>query len=114
MWAIFVFEAGWLLAEVLFADVAVEEGVGDIQLVRRSLLGGDDGEDRPDGGWFYHRQEGLAEVDAWSLVEPAHHPPGFVAFKRAVGVELFFEDPLAGDDPRTWWPRNERPCSVRL
>jgi hypothetical protein len=46
-------EARRLLAEDVFLDVAVEERVGHVKLVRRPVLRGDEGEDGADRCGFY-------------------------------------------------------------
>jgi hypothetical protein len=73
-----------LLAVYPLRQVAVKEGVGDVQQVRGPALGGDDGEDGPDGGRLNDGCECFAEVHTRSLMEATNHPPGLVALECAV------------------------------
>ena len=79
-----ILKARRLLTQDAFCDVAVEEGVGYIQLVRWPVLGRDEREDDTDRGGFDDRGEGFAEVDPRPLMKPAHHPSSFVAFQTVI------------------------------
>lgn len=91
-------EDGGLLAADLFLNVAVQEGVGDIELMSWPSVCGHKCQHRLDHGGFNHRQEHLDEVDARALVEPLDNPSSFVVLEGAIGVHLVFEDPLSSDD----------------
>lgn len=54
-------KAGGLLTKHLLADVAMEEGVGDVKLVSRPVLGGDDGEHCPNLRRLNYQREGFPE-----------------------------------------------------
>jgi hypothetical protein len=90
-----------LLAIYSLCQVAMEEGVGDVQLVRGPMLGGDDDKDGPDGGWLNDKCERFTEVHARSLMEATNHPPGLVELECVVRVQLVFKHPLAGDHAST-------------
>lgn len=109
-----VLEVGWLLAEDALGDVAVQERVGDVELVGCPALGGDDCQDGANCGRLDNRGEGFAEVDPLSLMEATHDPSGFVAFETAIGAGLVFEHPLARDDAGIVGTWNESPGPVVL
>ena len=81
-----ILKARRLLTQDAFCDVAVEEGVGYIQLVRWPALGRDEREDDTDRGGYDDRGEGFAEVDPRPLMKPAHHPSSFVTLEGAIGA----------------------------
>ena len=105
-------EAGRLATVDDLGELAVEEGVLDVKLASLPFKGDGDGEDDADRGRFDNRTEGLIEVDALLLRETAKHPACFVAVKRAIGLELVAEDPLAGDDVGVSRRRHEIPSVV--
>jgi hypothetical protein len=55
------------MAEHLLAELAMEEGIGNIQLMRRPLLRGDNGENRADHGRLHHWRKGFAKIDSGTL-----------------------------------------------
>ena len=109
-----ILKARRLLTQDAFCDVAVEEGVGYIQLVRWPVLGRDEREDDTDRGGFDDRGEGFAEVDPRPLMKPAHHPSSFVTLEGAIGAQLVFEDPFTRDDLSTGRPWHKSPRAVML
>ena len=103
-----------MLAVDVFLEMAVDECVGDVELMCWLVVGGDEGEDGAYGGRLDYRRKCLAEVDAGSLMEASDNPTGFIPLERPVGVELVFEDPFPGDDASAGWTWNESPCLVGL
>lgn len=103
-----------LLVVDLFLNVAMQEGVGDIELMSWPSVCGHKCQHRPDRGGFNHRRECLNEVDTRALVEPPDDPSSFVVLDGAIGVHLVFEDPLYGDDACPRRTRDELPGLVCL
>jgi hypothetical protein len=60
--SLWILESGWLLAEDAFHDVAVEERVGDVELMRWPVLGGNEGEHGADRSWLDYWRERLGKV----------------------------------------------------
>ena len=88
-------EAGWLLAEDRLGEVAVQEGVLDVQLVDRPVGGDGEGEHDTDGGRLDDGRERLAKVDAGLLREAAKNPTCLVPCQRSIRVQFVSEDPFA-------------------
>jgi hypothetical protein len=100
-----VLETRQLPTEHAFVEVAVQERVGNVELMCRPVLHGDEREHGPNRRRFDDRGERFAEVQARALRVTAQDPPCLVLVECVVGVELGLEDPLAGDDActgRTW------------
>jgi hypothetical protein len=114
IWLRGVGETGGLLTVDLLMEIAMKKCIGDIELVSRPSVCGDESEDGADCRRLDDGRESLAEVDARPLIEAVHHPSGFVAFQRAIGVEFVLEHPFAGDDARARRARNEGPGLVLL
>ena len=114
IWLLRILKAGGLVAVDALGEVAMQEGVGDVELMCRPVLAGDEHEHGADCRWFDHRRERLLEVDAGSLMKATDNPPGFVTLEGAVGVQFVLEHPLAGDDLGISRTRYERPCAVVL
>jgi hypothetical protein len=93
-------------------ELAVEEGVLDIELVSLSFKEEHNGEDDADHGRFDNRTERLVEVNALLLRETAKHPTCFVAVEGAIGLQLVAKDPLARDDVGIPRRRHEIPSVV--
>jgi hypothetical protein len=79
-------------------ELAVEEGVLDVELASLPFKGDHNEEDDADRGRFDNRTERLVEVNALLLREIMKHPACFVAVERAIGLQLVAKDPLARDD----------------
>jgi hypothetical protein len=90
-------EAGGLATVDDLGELAVEEGVLDVELASLPFKGERDGEDDAYRGRFDNRTEHLVEVNALLLRETAKHPACFVAVEGAIGLQLVVKDPLAGD-----------------
>ena len=63
------------------SKVTVEEHVLHVELMHRPPACRSQMKDCADCRRFHHRRECLMKVDARSLREPAHDPPGFPAFQ---------------------------------
>ena len=89
-------EARRLLTVDGFVEVTVKKGVLHVQLMMDWPTTRDrNAEDDADRGLLDHRTENLVIVDAGLLGEATYHLARLAAGKRAVGVELVAEDPLA-------------------
>jgi hypothetical protein len=93
-------------------ELAVEEGVLDVELASLPFKGERDGEDDADRGRFDNRTECLVKVNILLLRETAKHPTCFVAVERAIGLQLVAKDPLAKDDVGVPRRRHEIPSVV--
>jgi hypothetical protein len=91
-------EASGLTTVDNLSELAVEEGVLDIELASLPFKGKHDGEDDTDHGQFDNQTERLIKVNALLLRETAKHPTCFVVVERAIGLQLVAKDPLARDD----------------
>jgi hypothetical protein len=88
-------EAGGLATVDNFGELAVEEGILDVELASLPFKGKRDGEDDADCGRFDNRTERLVKVNVLLLRKIANHPACFVAVERATGLQLVAKDPLA-------------------
>jgi hypothetical protein len=79
-------EAGGLSTVDDLGELAVEEGVLDVELASLLFKGERDGEDDTDHGRFDNRTERLVEVNALLLREAVKHPACFVAVEGAIGL----------------------------
>jgi hypothetical protein len=93
-------------------ELAVEEGILDIELASLPFKGECDGEDDTDRGQFDSRTERLIEVNTLLLRETAKHPVCFVAVEGAIGLHFVVKDPLAGDDVGVPRRRHEIPSVI--
>jgi hypothetical protein len=91
----------------------VEEGVLDVELVHRLTPGDSQSQHNTDGGRLDNGAEGLIVVHPGALSEAPEDPTSLVPIKRAIRLELAFEDPLAGDDIGPRRPKNQVPRVVR-
>jgi hypothetical protein len=105
-------EAGGLATVDDLNELAVEEGVLDVELASLPFKGDRDGEDDADRGRFDNRTERLVKVNALLLREAAKHPTCFVAVEGAIGLQLVAKDPLARDDVGVPRRRHEIPSVV--
>ena len=112
IWMCRVKKTSWLSAVDSLSQGTMEERIVDIQLMNRPVLVKSQAEDGANGGRLHIRTESFVEVDARSLSEPAKDPTRFVALEGSVGVELVFENPLAGDDVGVGRTRNKSPSVV--
>jgi hypothetical protein len=94
------------------SELAVEEGVLDVELESLPFKGERDGEDDVDRGRFDNWTEHLVEVNAVLLREATKHPACFVAVERAIGLQLVVKDPLARDDVGVTRRRHEIPSVI--
>jgi hypothetical protein len=93
-------------------ELAVEEGVLDVELASLPFKGERDGEDDVDRGRIDNWTECLIEVNALVLRETVKHPACFVAVEGAIGLHLMVKDPLAGDNVGIPRRRHEIPSVV--
>jgi hypothetical protein len=107
-----VHEAGGLETVDDLGELAVEEGVLDVELSSLPFKGERDGEDDADRGRFDNWTKRLVEVNALLLRETTKHPACFVAVEGAIGLQLVVKDPLAGDDVGILRRRHEIPSVV--
>jgi hypothetical protein len=81
-------EAGGLATVDDLDELAVEEGVLDVELASHPFKGERDGEDDVDRGRFDNQTKCLVEVNTFLLRETAKHPACFVAVEGAIGLQL--------------------------
>ena len=98
-----------LLHEYLLIEVAVKEGIGYVQLMKRPGLIQGNGEENPDGAEARHRRECLMIVKTIGLRKATSHETRLVASDGAIRIILEGVHPLAGDDIGIKGPRNQRP-----
>jgi hypothetical protein len=91
-------EVGGLATVDNLGELAVEEGVLDVELASLPFKGEHDGEDDTNYGRFDNQTECLVEVNALLLRETTKHPACLVAVERAIGLQLVAKDPLPGND----------------
>jgi hypothetical protein len=91
-------EASGLATADKLGELAMEEGVLDIELASLPLKGDRDGEDNADYGWFENWTECLVGVNALLLRGTAKHAACFVVVERVIRLQLVAKDPHAGDD----------------
>jgi hypothetical protein len=103
-------EAGGLATVDNLGELAMEEGVLDVELASIPFKGECDGEDNADRGQFDNRTECLIEVNVLLLRETVKHPTYFVAVERAIGLQLVAKD--AGDEVGVPRRRHEIPSVV--
>jgi hypothetical protein len=89
-------EAGGLVAVDSLRQSAMEEGVLDVELVDRLVLGEGEGEDDTDGGELDDGARGLMIVHSRALGEAPKDPAGLIAIEGAVRSQLVAKEPLAG------------------
>jgi hypothetical protein len=75
----------------------VQEGILDVQLVDRLVLGEGDGEDGPNDGELDDGAEYLVVFHSGALSETLKDSTGLVPIQGAVRLELVAEDSLVGD-----------------
>jgi hypothetical protein len=83
----------------------MEEGVLDVELMDRPILGEGKGEDDTNGGELDDKAEGLIVVHSGALGEAPKDPTCLVVVEGAIRSQLVAEEPLAGDHVsarRTW------------
>jgi hypothetical protein len=83
----------------------MKEGVLDVELVDRPVLGEGEREDDTDCGELDDGVEGLIVVHAGTLGEAPNNPAGLVAIEGAIRSQLVAKKPLASDHigaGRTW------------
>lgn len=79
----------------------MKKGIGNIELLRRPLLGRGDSEHNADDGRFDDQRERLTEIHTNTLGEAMNNPSCLVAIERAIWIEFVREDPLCGDNVGT-------------
>ena len=91
-------EASGLLTVHPLGKMAVQEGIGYIQLMHR--LGARDRqlEHNEDRAWFNNWGEGVSEVHARALPKTTNYPLSLVAPERIVRASLVAKHPVARDD----------------
>jgi hypothetical protein len=90
-------------------ELAMEEGILDVELASLPFKGKRDGEGDADHGRFDNRTERLVEVNALLLRETAKHLACFVTVERSIGLQLVAKDPFARDDVGVPRRRHEIP-----
>jgi hypothetical protein len=93
-------------------ELAVEEGILDVELASLPFKGERDGEYDAYCGRFDNRTECLVEVNALLLRETVKHPTCFIAVEGAIRLHLVAKDPPAGDDVGISRRRHEIPSVV--
>ena len=107
-------ETSRLLTEHLLGEMAVQEGVGDIQLVHRPGTRDRQLKHGANRARFHNRGEGVGEVHARALPKTTNHPLSLVALERTARASLMAKHPLARDDVGTEGSRNKLPRAVAL
>jgi hypothetical protein len=105
-------EAGGLATLDNLGELAVEEGVLDIELTSLPFKGERDGWDNADHGRFDNRTECLVQVNTFLLRETVKHPACFVAVERAIMLQLVVKDPLAEDNVGIMRRRHKIPSVI--
>ena len=98
-----------LLHEYLLLEVAVKEGIVDVQLMKRPALLQGDGEDNTNGAEARHRREGLMIVKTIGLRKATGHQTRLIASNGAIRIVLKGVHPLARDDVGISRSRDQRP-----
>ena len=114
VWMRGVDEACGLLTEHLLSKVAVQEGVGNVQLMHGPGSGDGQLKHGADRARFDNQGKSVGEVHARALPKAPKHPTNFVALESVVRTSLVPKDPLARDDVGTRWPRDKLPGAVPL
>jgi hypothetical protein len=81
----------------------VEEGVLDVELMGRPVLGEDDS----NTGKLDNGVEGLVVVHSEALGEAPEDPSGLVEVEGAVQGHIVAKEPLVGDYVGAWWTRHQ-------
>ena len=97
-----------------FGKITVQKGVFDVELVDWLSARCSEVQHGADGRRLDHRGEGLMEVDAGALGEPADDPSGLSTLQCAIRMQLVLEEPFAGDDIGLCGAGHERPRAVAL
>jgi len=98
----------WLHIDFL-SQLAIEEGVLDIQLGYRPLTNRSNCKKSTNSSHVRDRSEGLLIVTTLLLLEAARHKTSLVALKRAIRAGLYLVHPLASDRSDVRWQRNKIP-----
>jgi hypothetical protein len=112
IWTVSVDEASGLAAVDSLRQSAMEEGILDIELMDRPVVGEGEGEDRANSGELDDGAEGLVVVHSGALGEAPKDPTGLVVVEGAVRGQLVVKKPLAGDHVGAWWTRHQVPGVV--
>jgi hypothetical protein len=105
-------EASGLATIDNLGELAVEEGVLDVEVASLPFKGKRDRENDADRGRFDNQTERLVKVNALLVRESAKNPACFLAVERATGLQLVAKDPLAGDDVGVPRRSNEIPSVI--
>jgi hypothetical protein len=84
-----------------FMEVAMEEGIVHIHLMKRPIRDRGNGEKAADSNKFGNRGKGFSIVDALPLVETLSDQPGFVPLNGTVRPIFGFENPFAANGAMT-------------
>jgi hypothetical protein len=87
----------------------VEEGILDIEMMDRPVLGEGEGEDGSNCGELDDGAKGLAVVHSGALGEASKDPTGLVAVEGAVRGQFVAKKPLVGDHVGAWWTQYQVP-----
>jgi hypothetical protein len=74
VWELRINKPNGLLAVHRLLKVAVEEDVGDVELMSQPVVRRHERENGADRGWLDHRRERLAKVEVGPLIEPHEQP----------------------------------------
>jgi hypothetical protein len=105
-------EAGWLATVHAFSELAVQEHVLHIELVRRPVTRCHEMQDSANGRRLNDERERLVEVDASTLSVPPNNPPCLAPFKGAIRIQFVLENPFASDDVNAGRTRDKDPGPV--
>ena len=112
--ALGVYVAGGLLIVDGLHERAVEEGVVDVKLMNRPLVGECNGVDGAHGGQFHDRTERLLKINTGSLREAAEDPTRLVSIQGAIGLQLVSKNPFTCNHISTSGTWNKDPCVISV
>jgi hypothetical protein len=90
----------------------MEEGILDVELMDRPILGEGEGEVSENDSELDDGAEGLIVVHFGALGEASNDPTGFVAVEGAIQSHLVAKEPVAGDHIGAWRTWHQVPSVV--
>ena len=104
----------WLDHIHLFLEIAMKEGIVDVEFPHVPPLRHGEGEKDTDCAGLHHRAEGVVVVDAVTLLESLGNKTSFEVLNGAIGIVLDLEDPTAIDEVDAWRGRNKTPSLIAV
>jgi hypothetical protein len=112
LWLGKIREAGGLTSEDNLTERVVEEDILHIELLKRPVAGGSNGEHCADGGRFDNRAESLVVVNTRALCKPPEDSASLVTVESPIRERLVGKKPFAGDDVGATRPGNKIPSPI--